>query len=227
MKWRLNLYFLRGTSLSKLTIAQHCLLPLAQSVYPNDVEKWCKYCCCCCCCVWRDLKVKITFWDWFLLSIYKEIAKIFEACLTDPFLSRDLFLYSAHVLRRGKLPKSFVFPCAHTITSEIISSRNAERCSECSSALLYRKIPVETNQLYTITSETPSMIVLQTLISDNVTNLFITLTGPCSEHLPPPKLHFIQEKRGFAGVYIILLIFAQNIDRWGKSNKHRQSMFRP
>ena len=39
IKWGLNRYLLQGTSLSKLTIAQYCLLPLAHSVYPNDVEK--------------------------------------------------------------------------------------------------------------------------------------------------------------------------------------------
>ena len=49
----------------------------------------------------------------------------------------------------------------------------------------------------------------------------------------PPHFLFYIGKVGFAGVYIVSLIFAQNIEcecvleppQWGGSNKHPQSMF--
>ena len=60
---------------------------------------------------------------------------------------------------------------------------------------------------------------------------FITKT--CLYNFDPLEPHFYIEKLGFTGVYIILLIFAQNIDcgysleppRLGGSNDYPQSMF--
>ena len=60
---------------------------------------------------------------------------------------------------------------------------------------------------------------------------FITKT--CLYICDPLKPHFYIVKLGFTGVYIIFLIFAQNIDcgysleppRWGGSNEYPQSMF--
>ena len=55
----------------------------------------------------------------------------------------------------------------------------------------------------------------------------------CLYNSDPLKPHFYVVKLGFTGVYIIFLIFAQNIDcwysleppRWGGSNEYPQSMF--
>ena len=62
---------------------------------------------------------------------------------------------------------------------------------------------------------------------------FATITKTCLYNVDPLKAHFYIVKLGFTGVYIILLISAQNIDcgysleppRRGGSNEYPQSMF--
>ena len=61
----------------------------------------------------------------------------------------------------------------------------------------------------------------------------IIITKTCLYIFDPIKPHFYIVKLGFTGVYIIFLIFAQNIDcgysleppRRGGSNEYPQSMF--
>ena len=63
---------------------------------------------------------------------------------------------------------------------------------------------------------------------------FVVITKTCLYHFDPLKPHFYIVKLGFAGVYIIFLISAQNMDcgysleppRRGGSNEYPQSMFR-
>ena len=62
---------------------------------------------------------------------------------------------------------------------------------------------------------------------------FIHITKTCLYNFDPFEPHFYIEKLGFTGVYIIFLIFAQNIDcgnsleppHRGGSNEYPQSMF--
>ena len=62
---------------------------------------------------------------------------------------------------------------------------------------------------------------------------YITITKTRLYSFDPLKPHFYVVKLGFTGVYIIFLIFAQNIDcgysleppRRGGSNEYPQSMF--
>ena len=59
------------------------------------------------------------------------------------------------------------------------------------------------------------------------------ITKTCLYNVDPLKPHFYMVKLGFTGVYIIFLIFAQNIDdgnsleppRRSGSNEYPQSMF--
>ena len=61
----------------------------------------------------------------------------------------------------------------------------------------------------------------------------LPITKTCLYNFDPLEPHFYIEKLGFTGVYIIFLIFAQNIDCWyslepphrGGSNEYPQSMF--
>ena len=61
----------------------------------------------------------------------------------------------------------------------------------------------------------------------------IAITKTCLYNFDPLKPYFYIVKLGFTGVYIIFLIFAQNIDcgyslelpRQGGSNEYPQSMF--
>ena len=61
----------------------------------------------------------------------------------------------------------------------------------------------------------------------------VIITKTCLYNFDPLKPHFHIVKLGFTGVYIIFLIFAQNIDcgylleppRRGGSNEYPQSMF--
>ena len=61
----------------------------------------------------------------------------------------------------------------------------------------------------------------------------INITKTCLYNFDPLKPHFYIVKLGFTGVYIILLVSAQNIEcgyslephRWGGSNVYPQSMF--
>ena len=66
---------------------------------------------------------------------------------------------------------------------------------------------------------------------EDIVSLDITKT--CLYNFDPLEPHFYIEKLGFTGVYIIFLIFAQNIDcgysleppHRGGSNEYSQSMF--
>ena len=74
-------------------------------------------------------------------------------------------------------------------------------------------------------------------IGDNIQEVFnlwcISITNTCLYNFDPLKPHFYIVKLGFTEVYIIFLIFAQNIDfgyslelpRRGGSNEYPQSMF--
>ena len=61
----------------------------------------------------------------------------------------------------------------------------------------------------------------------------VLITKTCLYNFDPLKPHFYIVKLGFIGVYIIILIFAQNIDcgysleppRRGGSNEYLQSIF--
>ena len=66
-----------------------------------------------------------------------------------------------------------------------------------------------------------------------VTTFFLIITKTCLYNVDPFKPHLYIVKLGFIGVYIIFLIFAQNMDcgysleppRRGGSNEYLQSMF--
>ena len=66
-----------------------------------------------------------------------------------------------------------------------------------------------------------------------VATFFLIITKTCLYNVDPFKPHLYIVKLGFIGVYIIFLIFAQNMDcgysleppRRGGSNEYLQSMF--
>ena len=85
-----------------------------------------------------------------------------------------------------------------------------------------------------------SMVIQETRVSYTINYMYPTLslfvqyiTKTCLYNFDPLEPHFYIEKLGFTGVYIILLIFVQNIDcgysleppRRGGSNEYPQSMF--
>ena len=60
--------------------------------------------------------------------------------------------------------------------------------------------------------------ILRTMNSHNITKT-------CLYNFDPLKPHFYIVKLGFTGVYVIVLISAQNIDCRGGSNEYPQAMF--